>query len=54
VVAKLFGVSQPTAAAWLAMLVEDGVLEVVDAGGGFRGGRRMAREYRMAELAGGL
>jgi hypothetical protein len=49
VVARLFGVSQPTAAAWLAMLVADGVLEVVDAGGGFRGGRRLAREYRLVD-----
>jgi hypothetical protein len=54
VVAKLFGVSQPTTAAWLTMLVADGVLEVVDAGGGFRGGRRMAREYRMAESGDGF
>jgi hypothetical protein len=54
VAAKLLKVSQRTAAAWLAMLVADGVLEVVDVGGGFRGGRRMAREYRMAEPAGGF
>jgi hypothetical protein len=54
VAARLLKVSQRTAAAWLAMLVADGVLEVVGAGGGFRGGRRMAREYRMAEPAGGL
>jgi hypothetical protein len=49
VVAGLLKVSQRTAAAWLAMLVEDGVLEVVDAGGGFRGGRRLAREYRLVD-----
>jgi hypothetical protein len=47
-VADLFGVSQQTARTWLAMLVDDGVLEITDPGGGFRGGRRMAREYRMA------
>jgi hypothetical protein len=49
VVARLFGVSQPTTAAWLAMLVADGVLEVVDAGGGFRGGRRLAPAYRRVD-----
>jgi hypothetical protein len=45
---ELFGVTQPVAAKWLAMLVADNVLEVVDQGGGFRGGRRTARQYRMA------
>jgi hypothetical protein len=44
--AKLLGVTQPTAALWLAMLVDDGILEVTDAGGGFSGGRRKARSYR--------
>jgi hypothetical protein len=48
VVAELLKVTQPTAAKWLAMLVEDGILEITDPGGGFRGGKRMAREYRMA------
>jgi hypothetical protein len=50
VVAELLGVTQPTAAKWLAMLVEDGVLEITDLGGGFSGGRRMARGYRVVEL----
>jgi hypothetical protein len=49
VAGKLLKVCQRTAAAWLAMLVEDGVLEVVDVGGGFRGGRRLAREYRLVD-----
>jgi hypothetical protein len=49
VAGTLLGVSQPTAANWLRMLVEDEVLEVLDGGGGFRGGRRVAREYRVAE-----
>ena len=43
---ELLGVTQPTAAKWFGMLVADEVLTVVDAGGGFRGGRRMARSYR--------
>jgi hypothetical protein len=46
--AKLLGVKQPTVANWLAMLVDDSILEVIEAGGGFKGGRRMARCYRMA------
>jgi hypothetical protein len=46
-VAKLLGISQPTGAKWLAMLVEDGILEVTGHGGGFRGGHRLAREYRV-------
>jgi hypothetical protein len=49
VAGRLLGVSQPTAANWLRMLVADGVLEPLDSGGGFRGGRRMAREYRVVE-----
>jgi hypothetical protein len=44
--AKLLSVSQPTAAKWFKMLEVDGILEVVDAGGGFKGGRREARSYR--------
>jgi hypothetical protein len=48
VAARLLGVTQPTAAKWLAMLVADGILEVTEAGGEFRGGRRMARGYRIA------
>jgi hypothetical protein len=47
-VADLLDITQPTAAKWLVMLVEDGILEITSLGGGFRGGRRMAREYRMA------
>jgi hypothetical protein len=50
VAAKLLGVTQPTAAQWLAMLVDDGILEITEPGGAFRGGRRLARGYRMAEL----
>jgi hypothetical protein len=49
VVAKLLRITQPVAANWLKMLVEDGILEVTNPGGGFRGGRRMAREYRVVE-----
>jgi hypothetical protein len=49
VAGKLLGVSQPTASKWLKMLVEDEVLEVLDEGGARRGGRRMAREYRLAK-----
>jgi hypothetical protein len=49
VAGTLLGVSQPTAAKWLKMLDADGLLEVADPGGGFRGGRRMAREYRVVE-----
>jgi hypothetical protein len=49
VVADLLGISQPTAAKWLGMLVGDGILEITDPGGGFRGGHRLAREYRMAD-----
>jgi hypothetical protein len=45
----LLGVTQPTVAKWFNMLVEDGVLEIADAGGEFRKGRRMARGYRMAK-----
>jgi hypothetical protein len=51
---KLLGVSQTTAAKWLGVLVEDGILEVTDKGGGFRGGRRMAREYRLASPGGAV
>jgi hypothetical protein len=46
-VEKLLGIGQRTAARWLAMLVEDGFLVVTKAGGDFRAGRRMAREYRV-------
>jgi hypothetical protein len=46
--AELLGVKQPTAAKLLAMLVEEGHLEVIEDGGGFCGGHRMAREYRVA------
>jgi hypothetical protein len=49
VAGTLLGVSQPTAAKWLKMLDADGLLQVADPGGGFRGGRRMAREYRVVE-----
>jgi hypothetical protein len=48
-VADLLGVTQPTVAKWFNMLVEDGILEIIDHGGEFQGGRRMARIYRMAE-----
>jgi hypothetical protein len=48
-VAELFEVTQPTAAKWFKMLEADGILEVVDPGGGFRGGRRQARSYRCRE-----
>lgn len=46
--ASLLAVTQPTASQWLNMLVADGILEVVATGGGFKGGRRQAREYRIA------
>ncbi len=48
-VAELFGVSHPVAGKWLNMLVQDGVLEVIDRGGGIKAGRRMARSYRFAD-----
>ena len=44
--AALLGVKQPTAAKWLAMLVDDGILEVTDSGGRLKGGRREAESYR--------
>jgi hypothetical protein len=49
VAAKYLGVSQRTAANWLKMLVADGVLDVTAAGGNFRDGVRLAREYRVVE-----
>jgi hypothetical protein len=51
--ASLLGVKQPTAAKWLALLVDDGILVVTDEGGGQKGGRRMARSYRMARYCEG-
>ena len=42
------GVTQPTASLWLGLLVDKGIITVAGPGGGFRGGRRMAREYRIA------
>jgi hypothetical protein len=46
VAAKYLGVSQRTVADWMKVLVAEGLLDVVSEGGNFRGGRRMAREYR--------
>jgi hypothetical protein len=48
-VEALLGVSQRHASTWLKMLVEDDFLTITKPGGNFRGGRRMAREYRLAK-----
>jgi hypothetical protein len=46
VVARLLGISQPTAAKLFKVLQADGILEVVDQGGVFKDGKRHARSYR--------
>lgn len=46
VAGRLLGISQPTARNWFKMLEADGILEVVDQGGGFKAGHRLARSYR--------
>jgi hypothetical protein len=47
--AELLRVTQPTAGKWLNLLVADCILEVIDIGGGFKDGHRMARTYRILD-----
>jgi hypothetical protein len=48
-VGQLFGISHTHGGNWLTMLVKDRFLEIVEAGGGFKGGQRTARTYRLIE-----